>query len=86
MFEPGQLVKCVDDRRRDTVRLLERGRIYTVTLSSGSLLLIEELEPPAPFVGFRASRFRPIPDHQIELFPKMLRPTTHGASLREEAQ
>lgn len=86
MFEPGQLVKCVDDRRRDAVKLLERGRIYTVALSSGALLLIEELEPPPPFVGFRASRFRPIPDHQIELFRKMLRPTTHGALVRETAR
>lgn len=75
MFESGQLVECVDDGARDGVKVLERGCIYTVALSSGSLLLIEEHDPPAPFIAFRASRFRAVPENQIKLVRKMLEPS-----------
>lgn len=84
MFEPGQLVECVDDSEVET--FLSRRRVYTVrwagpfpraTYGRGKYLgsrcgvHLHEAMRPLPFA---VERFRPLPEERLSIFRKMLEP------------
>lgn len=85
MFEPGQLVLCVDDSPgyRTPDAPLVQGRIYTVSRVAprspkNGELGIDVAECPAPRsvhpYAWRASRFRPLRSDALDVFRQALEP------------
>lgn len=59
-FEPGQRVRCIDDKHVQDV--LRNGREYTIAIhSSWDLVTLRDVVLPAPYAaGLRRYRFKPI--------------------------
>lgn len=90
MFEPGQLVECIDaDFGKDRSPLVE-GRIYVVSKYTENGLLcnagkyfgeragvwLSEPDNPHSIDGcFAPARFRTLPDERLDIFRKALEPT-----------
>ena len=99
MFEPGQLVECVDDhfvgsrpspiRRGGIYTVLETGPMLSFSLGQydgcGDGIWLQEVTNPYTTGGeFAAPRFRPVRGERLDIFRSMLEPQRTDFVLIEE--
>lgn len=98
MFEPGQLVWCVDDVALPGFHFdmhgLRKGAVYTVRakgndeLDGGAVVYLDEINRPVRGYrtyepGYCVSRFRPLPDERLDIFRKALEPAPEKVAVYE---
>ena len=75
-FVAGQRVVCIcNSATRSGVITLEIGRVYTVKSAHAPGVVLEEVAPPAPMIGYLWHKFRPVNEARLDVFRRMLAPT-----------